>query len=301
MRGTTVDASLEENEPFSCEGPTGGSVWYELPAGAQRNLVLELDADGDLDAVVDVYRRERSQVTSVTCAQTDRRGRATLDFRQAKNVSYLIRVAPLFNSVADSFTLRVVQPDQPERPPGRRLAATRRLRERRRDRQPGRRVRRQPPRRPVLPGAPRLQAAVRAGRAVRAGYELVRGRGARAPARLRRLLPLHAGAGEGGRYGVQVTAPRTRRGGLPYHVQVAGRGDDTAPGIELPNDERMSGSLRGSAADVVDLYRFEVRRPSTLDLRMRTAGSHAFNLQLLSGRGKRIACACGDSARRGSG
>ena len=74
VRGTTVDATLEQPEPFSCLGETAGSVWYELPAGIQRDLVLELDAEGDLDAVVDVYRRERSQVTSVVCAQTNRRG-----------------------------------------------------------------------------------------------------------------------------------------------------------------------------------------------------------------------------------
>ena len=35
---------------------------------------------------------------------------------------YLIRVAPLANSVADSFTLRVVVPDEPANPPGQQLA-----------------------------------------------------------------------------------------------------------------------------------------------------------------------------------
>ena len=295
VRGTTVDATLEENEPFSCQGQTGGSVWYELPAAAQRNLVLELDAAGDLDAVVDVYRRERSQVTSVTCEQTNRRGRATLDFRQAKNVSYLIRVAPLVNSVTDSFTLRVVAPDRPERPPGRRLGTS---------------------------GASGSVDAIanpddayavslRAGRSYRvhlvSKQRCVRA-GLYAPGTtsfedddpVRRLgcngyFLITPRAGEGGRYGLQVTAPRTKRGALPYHVQVAAAGpDDTAPGLELPNDRRMRGSLRGSGADVVDLYRFEVLRPSTLDLRLRTASSHGFNLQLLSGRGGRIACACGD-------
>jgi hypothetical protein len=301
VKGTTVDAGLEENEPFSCQGQTGGSVWYELPAGsAQRDLVLELDADGDMDAVVDVYRRDRSQVTAVTCGQTNRRGRATLDFRQRKSVSYLIRVAPLFNSVADTFSLRVVQPDLPERPPGRRLPAA---------------------------GASGSVDAIanpddayavslRAGQSYRV-HLVSRGRCVRAA-----LYPPGTGsfeddspvrrlgcngyflytprAGEGGRFGLQVTAPRTKRGALPYHVQVAVAGeDDTAPGLDLPNDQRVRGSLRGSGADVVDLYRFEVRRPSTLDLRLRTASSHGFNLQLLSGRGRRIACACGDFGSQG--
>jgi hypothetical protein len=108
------------------------------------------------------------------------------------------------------------------------------------------------------------------------------------------------GAGEGGRFGLQVRAQGAQRGGMPYHVQVAPAGpDDTAPGIELPNDTVMRGKLRGSGADVVDLYRFDVRRPSTLDLRLRTGSSHAFNLQLLSGRGHHISCACGDFGSQG--
>jgi hypothetical protein len=81
---------------------------------------------------------------------------------------------------------------------------------------------------------------------------------------------------------------------LPYHLQVARAGeDDTAPGEPLANDVRVRGSLRGSGADVVDLYRFAVRRPSILDLRLRTGGSSPFNLQLVGEGGRRISCACG--------
>jgi hypothetical protein len=77
-------------------------------------------------------------------------------------------------------------------------------------------------------------------------------------------------------------------------VQVARAGaDDTAPGLELANDDRVRGSLRGSGADVLDLYRFEVSRPSILDLRMATGSSNPFNLQLLGSGGRRMACGCG--------
>jgi hypothetical protein len=62
----------------------------------------------------------------------------------------------------------------------------------------------------------------------------------------------------------------------------------------LANDRRVRGSLRASGADVVDLYRFSVRRRSILDLRLATGGSRPFNLQLLGVAGRRIACACGD-------
>jgi hypothetical protein len=82
----------------------------------------------------------------------------------------------------------------------------------------------------------------------------------------------------------------------PYHLQAARDGeDDTAPGAELANDAPVRGSLRGSGADVVDLYRFEVRRPSILDLRLRAGSSAPFNLQLVGEGGRRIASACGDT------
>ena len=96
------------------------------------------------------------------------------------------------------------------------------------------------------------------------------------------------GPGEGGRYSIQVSAPRSRRGALPYHLQVARAGeDDTAPGASSPTTTACAASLRGSGADVVDLYRFDVRRPSILDLRLR-AGSSARST-------------CSSSARAGAG
>ncbi len=104
------------------------------------------------------------------------------------------------------------------------------------------------------------------------------------------------GPGAGGRYSIQVRAPRNRRGALPYRVQVARAGeDDTAPGVVLANDKRVRGSLRGSGADVLDLYRFDVRRPSILDLQLKTGGANPFNLQLVGEGGRRIACACGST------
>src|SRR5690349_22820970 len=60
VRGTTVDATTEEGEPFSSCGGSSNSVWYSIAPSAARDLVIELDAAGDLDAVVDVYRRTRS-------------------------------------------------------------------------------------------------------------------------------------------------------------------------------------------------------------------------------------------------
>ena len=123
MRGTTAEATLEEDEPGSSCGPIKNSVWFSFTAPSSRELLVALDAAGDLDATVEVFSRQRSQLTPLTCQQTDRRGAATIDADAAAGTTYLVRVAPLANSVDDSFTLRVVLPDEPAQPPGARLPA----------------------------------------------------------------------------------------------------------------------------------------------------------------------------------
>ena len=294
VRGTTVDATTEPNEPFACTGAPANSVWYSIAPSAARDLVLELDASGDLDAVVDVFRRDRSQLSSLACGQTNRRGRLTLDFSQPRNAPLLVRVAQRENSTSDTFSLRVVAPDAPERPPGRALrsagasASVDRI------------------------ANPDDAYGVRmsAGRTYRV-HVVSRERCVEAslyppgtssfsdgsPVRnfgCDEYFLFTPGAGEGGRYSIQVRAPRSRRGALPYHLQVARAGeDDTAPGLVLPNDVRVRGALRGSGADVVDLYRFDVRRPSILDLRLKAGSGSPFNLQLVGEGGRRISCACG--------
>jgi hypothetical protein len=295
VRGTTVDATTEPGEPSACSGATANSVWYSIAPSAARDLVVELDAAGDLDAVVDVFRRDRSQLTSLACAQTDRRGRLTLDFSQPRNAALLVRVSQRENSASDAFTLRVVAPDAPERPPGRALGAAGASGSVDRIANPD----------------DAYAVSLAAGRTYRV-HVVSRERCVTAalyPPRTTSFdgaSPVRSfdcddyfiytpGPGEGGRYSIQVRAPRSRRGALPYRLQVARAGvDDTAPGLELANDTRVRGSLRGSGADVIDLYRFDVRRPSILDLRLRAASSSPFNLQLVGEGGRRIACACGD-------
>jgi len=230
---------------------------------------------------VDVYRRDRSQLNAITCGATDRRGRLTLDFRQPRNAALLIRVAQRENSAGDAFTLRVVAPDAPERPPGRTLGASGASGSVDRIANPD----------------DAYAASMRAGHSYRV-HVVSRERCVSAALYppgtasfpggepVRRFdcddyFLFTPGPGERGRYSLQVVAPRSRRGALPYRLQVAPAGrDDTAPGIELANDERIRGALRGRGADVVDLYRFDVRRPSILDLRLRTGASNPFNLQL---------------------
>jgi hypothetical protein len=295
VRGTTVDSTLEPGEPFSCAGPLGGSVWYSVAgASAARDLVLELDASGDLDAAVDVFRRDRSQLTSVTCGTTNRRGRLTLDFTQARGAALLIRVASRENSANDAFALRVVEPDQPERPPGRALGASASGsvdRIANPDDAYGVTMHAGTTYRVHLVSRKRCvnAALFPPGTTSFPGGDPVRSFGCD------KYFLYTPGPGSGGRYSIQVRAPRSVRGALPYHLAVARAGeDDTGPGLVLANDVRVRGSLRGAGADVVDLYRFSVSRRSILDLRLATGGSNPFDLQLVGAAGRRIACSCGD-------
>src|SRR5918995_4770351 len=100
--GTTVESTQEPNESSGCSS-TRGSVWYRVTTDRAGRVIVGLAANGDLDAVVDVYRVRRSQLASVVCDTTDENGRASFSFPVGENETYLIRVAPLFNSVDDTF------------------------------------------------------------------------------------------------------------------------------------------------------------------------------------------------------
>jgi hypothetical protein len=287
LRGTTVEATLEADEPFSsCGGPGKGSVWYSFGAAEARDMLVALDADGDMDAIVDVFLRERSQVTPVGCQPTNRRGEATVDLDAAARASYLVRVSPLANSVTTGFTLRVVAPDRPARPPGQAL--------------------------PVAGASGQVDRfanpddawaiAMTAGRTYRINYatpergcpraELNEPGGGASVRSLRCDAQTVFTPPRSGRYTVFVRAPRASRARIAYRLGAGpARADDTAPGIELANDDRVGGSLRGAALDGLDLYRFSVARRS--DLRVRLGTSHDFHLVLLGDGGQRLGCACG--------
>jgi hypothetical protein len=286
VRGTVVDATAESDEPPSGCAGTGASVWYSFTAPESRSIVIALDAEGDLDAAVDVFVRERSQLTGVDCRRTNRRGAATLDLDAAGGTDYVIRVAALANSVKDRFRLRVVEPDRPASFPGPRL-----------------------PRRGVSAAVDRIANpddawSVRLKRGVAYRFNMVSTGGRCAIAELHR-----PGAGEivrrmrcdahtvfvppsSGLHTLLVQAPRGSRERIRYRLRAGRAGpDDTAPGIRLANDRRVKGSLRGSELDAVDLYRFTVARPSRM--RISLATSKSFDLRLERDTGGRLACDCG--------
>src|SRR5688572_11066299 len=78
VQGTTRDATTDNNEPGSSCSGSDATVWYSLDPQTTQRVAIELRAEGDLDAVVEVYRRDRSQLESVECDPTNRRGRAAV-------------------------------------------------------------------------------------------------------------------------------------------------------------------------------------------------------------------------------
>ncbi len=300
VSGTTVEATRATTDPFSACGSSGPQVWYRFTAPAEGRIAVRVRADGNLDATVDAYLSERSQTRSVACDPTDASGIAALDFRAAKDRTYLIAVGQLPNSVAGTFTLTVVAPQPPPRPPG-----------------------------PALPAAGADGTLDRVGNVedahavrMRAGhtYRLrLTGRGEGAcgvtgalyepgtddfdSSPVKRFgcdsdgyATYTPGPREGGRYSVLVSVPSGVRTLKRYHLEVAGAGfDDTAPGRFLANRSTASNRLNGARIDALDLYRFTVARRSDLALSLSTADDNAFELLVLNDRGRRVECTCDDS------
>jgi hypothetical protein len=296
VSGTTRDSTLELDEPSSCEA-LRGSVWYSIRPAAGRRIVARLAASGDLDAVVDVFQRTRSQLTPVECDVGNKRGQAEVSFRSpAKEpASYLVRVGQRANSVPGSFRLDVFVPQPPPRPPGPQLPArgvTRTVND-------------------TTNASDAFSTVMRAG----ITYRIHRAQ-ARGCTKLELFAPgtsdfeddapvrtagcggyflFTPAAGEGGRYSLVVNAQQRRRNAQRYHLQVArARADDTSPGLPLGNYQRARGSLRGSGVDVMDLYRFSLAERSQLRLTV----SGGFRVQLLRDNGARLGSGDGEFERQ---
>jgi hypothetical protein len=263
LAGTLVEATLEPtSDASSCAG-TDGSVWYHFTAPPRGAIVIQLDAGGEMDATVDLYKQVRSKLTFVDCRGTDSRGDATLD-RDGLHAgaNYAIRVGNETGSVADTFKLRVLVPTAPPKPPGRHL--------------PRHGVRNHVDR--VLNPGDVYWTKMRAGRTMRLSLRTrhctsleVFGPGTRSftdetPDRrlpcggFRLYTPTHSG-----RHFLVVRAARDRHV-QHYRLQVARAGrDDTTPGIPLRNHAKIKAKVNGGL-DSRDLYRFDVTRRSALSL-----------------------------------
>jgi hypothetical protein len=289
LSGTVVGATVEPGEPLSGCGPTAGSVWYQFTAPQDRHVIVLFDASGELDAVVDLYRRNRSQTPAVDCDISDSKGQATLDVDNlVRGATYLLRVAKRPQSVDAGFRLEVLVPKPPAKPPGPRL-----------------------PSKGVTDSVTRLlnptdawSARLKTGTTYRLNLDtrstacttlLVYPPGTRSfddASPVRRLACggyqlITPRPGGGGRYTFLVQAARRQRTPQRYHLEVARAGrDDTAPGLFIGNFRPAHGVLSAGGVDVIDLYRFDVRRRSAVTLRLHGRGR--LRLLLLRDGGQRL-------------
>jgi hypothetical protein len=306
QNGTTAGATREPVEPRSPCFCDGGSVWYRYVAATEGRLILTLTAAGDLDATLDAYLQQRSQLTREDSDVTDAKGQASVTVNVKAGQAYLVRVAQRVGSVAGTFKL-VFDAAAPEsRPPGRRLGR----------RGAGDTLDR------VLKPADAFWYRMTAGTTYRINFvpEEIAGSGDDQPTCRARLDLYAAGTrdfdedpvrsfgcdsyllytparGEGGRFVLRVSAPSFVRGPQAFHLQVApADASDTAPGLLLGNHARVHGALRGSGVDRVDLYRFTITRRSLLKLALSGANGD-LTLRLRNDRGHLVA-ASDDEIRR---
>jgi hypothetical protein len=289
VSGTTVEATVDSEDTFTTCGEIGPGVWYGATAASAGRIALRVQAAGELDLVVEVFRRVRSRLDDVECDSSDGRGLAELNFAADAGDRFLVRVSEVVGSDPGTFTLRLSAPFRPATPPGR-----------------------------PLPAAGATGTLNRADHSDDAWSVVLRS-GTTYRVRLSgrfdscrpiaeiyapgtasfddepptetlscgRTLVFTPRPGEGGRYPIRVVASRSARLAQGYHLQVAPAGiDDTAPGVPIHNHRRVAGTLRGDAVDGLDLYRFSVARRSQTVLGLSTG--EEFDAVLLTEGGRRL-------------
>ena len=295
VQGTTRDATTDPNEPGSrCSG-SDATVWYSLDPSTTQRVAVELAARGDLDAVVEIYRRDRSQLETVDCDQTNRRGRASVVFTANKDERYLIRVGRRFGSEHGDFTLELFAPEPEATPPGRKLPRRggRATVDRARDLTDAWSKR-------LTAGTPYVFTVASRSEGCPRVEVYEPGLGSFDETGPLKVRPCNAHGlftpDRDGRYSFLVRAGRGESGPQGYLLKVrrASR-DDTAPGNVIRNYERVRGHVGPRRADVVDLHRFYVRRRSDATLRFATGGD--LRLELRNVRGRLIATGFGEEIR----
>jgi hypothetical protein len=299
VKGTTVGATVDANEPPSgCTGPQTASVWYSITPATQQRIAVSLAADGNLDATIDVYLAQRSQLQSLVCDATDPHGMAATSFTATAGMTYLIRVAPLGNSVPGSFSLDVFVPQKPASPPGPALAP----------RGAGGTLDR------VQDTSKAYSTVMHAGTSYRINLAgetdgaCVSGElfppGTSSFDDGTPVVRLHCGGyqlftpgvGASGRYSFRINASAGFSGPQVYYLQVAPAGPkDTAPGQFVGNYAKVSGRLDGNRVDTLRLFSFDVVQRSNLTLLLTAPAAASFDVKLLNEKGREIACACGGS------
>lgn len=279
--GTLVDATWETNEPYGGCAPTEASVWYRFTAPKRGSVIIQLEAAGEMDAVLELYRQTRSKLEYLECLPTDAKGAATIDRDDlVADGTYALRVSRQTGSQAAAFTLRALVPAPAPEPPGKPLPA-----------------------KGVRGSVDRLT-----NRGDAYSMTLQEGRTMRVSLRVNQCTGLEVyGPGptsfsgnpvaalscggytlftpsQPGPYSFLVRAGRSRDT-QRYRLRVAPAGrDDTSPGVFIRNNAKVRGKVNGGI-DTRDLYRFDVTRRSTLTLNV-TGGPR---MRLVRDGGGRIA------------
>ena len=263
IRGTTLGATGDDSDPGACD-LQGGSVWYRLSSRRDSRVLLRLAAAGRLDLAIVVLERVRSRTVEITCAGTNRQGRATLAFATRHGAQYLIAVGHVEGADPGAFQLDALVSEPAEsRGAGTAL--------------PARGARSSVHGLTDVNDVWRL--TMEPGQTYRIGFTsspcatvTLRARqpAKRPLARLscRGFTTFTPGPADARSYILEVVAggSAARQG---YRLLVAPSGpDDLGVGIELRNRVSARGSLNPGLLDVRDLFHFDVERRSDVSLKV---------------------------------
>jgi hypothetical protein len=292
VRGTTIGATDEANDPSPSCSRVHSTVWYRINDAPGRRIVLRLRADGDLDGVLAVYQLQRSRLSQITCDATDNNGRAELSFDGSEGASYLIVFGRLQDSVDGTFGLRSSAPAR-SKPPGTPLPAK------------GVEGTLDPLDHPDKAWSSVMRAGTTYkinlfGHLNRCVDYSVYAPGTRDFAGASPVLRRECGgyatytprAHLGGRYSIFVQSRGTRSATVHYRLQSAvATINDIGPGQPIANQQTRAGRLDARRIHVVDFYHFDVLRQSDVTLHLRTSAE--FELTLLSENGHYIESSSG--------
>ena len=281
VSGSTLGATRDIGDPGCASG--GGTVWYRFHRGVDGRLVMRLQAGADLEAVVCVVEKVRSQLRPVTSRRTDDHGTASFDFDGTKNADYYVVVSQTPASEPGPFKATLIAPEKPPVPPGVLLS------------EHGGRGHLDPLQNP----SDAWSVAMARGKTYRFGVLGTNDRCVSVeiyPTTTRSFddeVPVATtdcgdtwfftpGPDGGGTYPVLVSVGDEPTG---YRLLIRpAKPDDIGPGALLSSGERRSESV--SAEDPLDLYRFDV--PGTSDVRVMVEANKDLGIRLLNASGDSI-------------
>lgn len=285
VTGTTEGATYGDQDPDLCSDAYA-PVWYSLKPAQSGRVAVRLTVKDQVDAVVAVYRQDRSQLSDLGCELTGTSGIAGVPFDTVRGTTYLVAVAAPWDAVSGGFTLETATVP-PIRFPGVRLSGDANV-----------------TLDPLLHPSSVFSAELRQGVSYRIdassqaacvhvavlepGARTTDGPLAQSPG-CSGYLVYTPNLGASGAYPLVVGIDE----GESAHVHVALRAagpDDLAPGMPLGNGESRRDQLDARDADVVDIYRFAVEKVGDASLRLR--GSVPADLLLLNQKGVQLACSC---------